>query len=192
MTWKRNIGGKISRIAFSRVLLKYNNDANETLDSKRKHRKTFPGFKYEKRFSLRTQSYRNVNCTTIARQYSQRKEKTGEGDKKKLARKPKVSFREMKIILNFRGTVCWSYFWCRITTHHSVVAPTAEIYFAYFFQIRLFLFGITRVTKRSIFIHSLIMISTLLNFVINISILFDAQRFPVSFFSLFFFLNFVV
>lgn len=150
-------------------------------------------FKYEKRFSLRTQSYRNVNCTTIARQYSQRKEKTREGDKKKLARKPKVSFREMKIILNFRGTVCWSYFWCRITTHHSVVAPTAEIYFAYFFQIRLFLFGITRVTKRSIFIHSLTMISTLLNFVINISILFDAQRFSVSFFFLFFFfLNFVV
>lgn len=97
----------------------------------------FSGFKQEKRFSLRTQSYRNVNCTTIARQHSQRKEKGGRkgGGKKKLARKPKVSFREMKIILNFRGTVCWSYFWCRITTHHSVVATTAEIYFAYFFQI---------------------------------------------------------
>lgn len=51
-----NIPGRIwhrREIAFSRVLLKYN---NETLDSKRKRRKMFPAFKYEKRFSFRERS----------------------------------------------------------------------------------------------------------------------------------------
>lgn len=129
-----------------------------------------------------------MNRTTIARQYSQRKEKRRER-KKKLARKPKVSFREMKIILNFRGTVCWSYFWCRITTHHSVVPATAEIYFAYFFQIRLFLLGVNSCHEtRSIFIHSPIMISIII--AIDISILPVRRIKDFQFLSLFFFFKF--
>ena len=56
------------------------------------------------------QFYRNVNRPTMSVVASATKKW------KKMAAMPKVSFREMKIVLNFRDTVCWSYFQCRITS----------------------------------------------------------------------------
>lgn len=58
---------------------------------------------------------------------------------------PKVSFREMKMILNLRDTVCCSYFRCQVT--RSLLSQTrAEIYFIYLFPLY-FLFDMAHLLK---------------------------------------------